>query len=140
MKRRDLIKLIGIGAISSFVFGVEKSGNKNRNHIAPVNPNKLTPFELKHTPQITLGTTDAKGYTQVNITVGSGGIIHPSVKNHWIDFITLYADGKKVGHTELEPVVSRGGGAFLVNLSNVKALKCEAGCNLHGIYTATLKV
>jgi len=94
--------------------------------------------ELKHSPLVTLKEKDAKGYTLVEITVGQGGIIHPSTPDHWIDFIELYADDKLVGKSTLEPEISRGAASFALKLDNVKVLKAKAGCNLHGIWTTTV--
>jgi len=147
MKRRDAIKLAGATALTMAV-GVEAQNScpskachidadKNRKLMTPKDPQHLTKGELKHTPQITLGNKDAHGYTLVEITVGQGGIIHPSVKGHWIYFISLYADKKLVGSTELEAEISRGATAFRVKLDDVKYITANAGCNIHGIWSST---
>lgn len=104
----------------------------------PENPAKLSASEMKHTPQITIVAKDKAGYTAVDITVGQGGIIHPSTADHWIDFIELYADGKLVGKSTLEAVISRGQALFAVKLDGVKKLTAKAGCNLHGIWSSEL--
>ena len=106
----------------------------------PENPSKLTSAELKHTPQITLKEKDAKGYTAVEITIGQSGIIHPSTPDHWIDFIELYADGKLVGKSVLEPEISRGMSLFAVKLDGVKKLQAKAGCNIHGIWESEVSL
>lgn len=142
MNRREAIKIAGIAAVTMAV-GVqaqESEKYKNRFEMKPKNPEKLDAGELKHTPLITLKDKDAKGYTMVEILVGQGGIIHPSTPDHWIDFIELYADGKLVGKSILEAEISRGATAFGVKLDNVKELKAKAGCNLHGIWTSSLKI
>jgi desulfoferrodoxin-like iron-binding protein len=138
MTRNTFLKLLGVGAFASLFGAKNPAPYKNRKRMVPANPKKMTPHELKHTPLMTLGQKDEKGYTQVLITVGQGGIIHPSVANHWIDFIELFADGKRVGKVELDAVVSRGATCFSVKLDGVKQLSCDAGCNLHGIYRAQL--
>ena len=97
-----------------------------------------TDHELKHTPEITLGEKDLNGFTQVNVSIGQSGIIHPVVDNHWVDFITVYADNVKVGHIEYEAGLSRGYTSFFINLESVKEIKAEAGCNLHGIWQSAL--
>jgi superoxide reductase len=146
MNRREAIKLAGLTAMAAAV-SVEandkkdvKELHKNRTEMKPKNPAKLEKGELKHTPQITLKGKDAKGYELVEISVGQGGIIHPSTPTHWIDFIELYADGKLVGKSTLEAEISRGVAMFAVKLDGVKELKAKSGCNLHGIWTSTLKV
>lgn len=140
MKRREALKVAGI-TMAAAAIGAEASTKNeamNRMEMKPQDPAKLNDFELKHTPQITVKEKDAKGYTTVEITVGQGGIIHPSSPDHWIDFISLYADDKLVGKNILEAEISRGFTTFAVKLDNVKTLTSKAGCNLHGIWTATV--
>ncbi len=143
MKRREAIKLTALATLGVAVSAQacpSKGTNKNRKIMTPKDPKSLTKGELKHTPLITLGDTDAKGYTLVEITVGQGGIIHPSVSAHWIDFISLYIDKKLVGKTELMAEISRGATAFRVQLKGASFITANAGCNLHGIWASTIKV
>jgi len=142
MNRREAIKVAGVAAMMVAVSAEAKMAEEhmNRTEMKPKDPAKLEKGELKHTPQITIKEKDANGYTEVEITVGQGGIIHPSTADHWIDFIELYADDKLVGKSTLEPEISRGATAFAVKLDSVKVLKARSGCNLHGIWTSTLKV
>ena len=143
MNRREALKVAGIAAVTAAV-GAQAAKMEeqymNRLEMKPKDPANLDKGELKHSPLITLGAKDAKGYTLVTVTVGQGGIIHPSTPDHWIDFIELYADGKLVGKSSLEPEISRGAASFALKLDNVKELKAKSGCNLHGIWTTTLKV
>ncbi|MEA3370037.1 MAG: desulfoferrodoxin family protein [Campylobacterota bacterium] len=142
MNRRKALKVAGLAAVTMAV-GAEakmKEEYMNRLEMKPKNPAKMDKGELKHTPQITLKEKDAKGYTLVEIEVGQGGIVHPSTPDHWIDYIELYADGKLVGKNILEPEISRGATSFALKLDNVKELTSKAGCNLHGIWTSSLKV
>ena len=138
MNRRDAIKAVGATVLlaAASANAKEEEPYFNRYEMKPENPEKLSPSELKHTPQITVKTKDASGYTAVEITVGQGGIIHPSTPDHWIDFIELYADGKLVAKATLEAEISRGLALFGVKLDGVKTLKAKAGCNLHGIWTS----
>jgi superoxide reductase len=142
MKRRDVLKVAGL-AVATVAVGAEAADESlivNRTEMKPEDPAKPTDFELKHLPQITVKEKDANGYTMVEITVGQGGIIHPSTPDHWIDFISLYADDKPVGKSVLEAEISRGAASFAVKLDNVKTLTSKAGCNLHGIWSATVKL
>lgn len=149
MNRRDAIKLSTVAALglainteasaSTCHKGMEDD-NKNRTIMSMKDPKHPTKGELKHTPQITVGKKDAKGYTNVSITVGQDGIIHPSTPSHWIYFIKLHADDKLVGITHLEAEISRGATAFSVKLDNVKKLTATSGCNLHGIWHSTITV
>ncbi len=147
MNRRDALKVAGLATLVATVAAeaklpVDKTpvAQMNRTKMSPKDPKNMTKAELKHSPQITIKEKDAKGYTQVEITIGQEGIMHPSTKDHWIDFITLEADGTLVGKSTLEPEISRGAASFSVKLDTVKTLKATAGCNLHGIWTSTLKV
>jgi len=140
MKRRDVLKVAGL-AVATMAVGAEAADEKlivNRLDMKPQDPAKPTDFELKHLPQITVKEKDASGYTMVEITIGQGGIIHPSTADHWIDFISLYADDKLVGKSVLEAEISRGAASFAVKLDKVKTLTSKAGCNLHGIWSATV--
>ena len=141
MNRREAIKVAGVAAMMVAISAEAKMevANMNRMEMKPKDPKKMEKGELKHSPLVTLKEKkDAKGYTLVEITVGQGGIIHPSTPDHWIDFIELYADDKLVGKSTLEPEISRGAASFALKLDNVKVLKAKAGCNLHGIWTTTV--
>ena len=140
MNRRKALKIAGVAAMVAAA-GVEAKMMEEhmiRIEMRPKDPKKMDKGELKHSPQVTLKEKDAKGYTLVEITVGQGGIIHPSTPDHWIDFIELYADDKLVGKSTLEPEISRGAASFALKLDNVKVLKAKSGCNLHGIWTTTV--
>jgi len=138
MNRRDAIKIAGATVVLAAVSAQAKMEEQyfNRYEMKPENPEKLTSAELKHTPEIIVKETDAKGYTAIEVTVGQAGIIHPSTPDHWIDFIELYADGKIIGRSTLEPEISRGMALFAVKLDGAKSLTAKAGCNLHGIWTS----
>ena len=142
MNRREALKVVGATAVLAAV-GAEakmKEEYMNRLEMKPKNPAKMEKGELKHSPKVTLKAKDAKGYTTVEITVGQGGIVHPSTPDHWIDFISLSADGKLIGKSTLEPEISRGVASFAVKLDNVKTLVAKSGCNLHGIWTTTVSL
>lgn len=143
MNRREAIKLSTMAALGVAVSATAsdvKTQAKNRVEMSPKDPSNLAKGELKHTPQITLGKKDSKGYTLVEITVGQGGIIHPSTPKHWIDFISLSADGKIVGESTLIAEITRGTASFSVKLDGVKSLTAKAGCNLHGIWKSSINV
>ena len=140
MNRREALKVAGVAAMVAAVGAEAKmlEEHMNRMEMKPKDLTKMEKGELKHSPLITIKEKDAKGYTLIEITVGQGGIIHPSTPDHWIDFIELYADDKLVGKSTLEPEISRGAASFSLKLDNVKVLKAKAGCNLHGIWTTTI--
>jgi len=104
----------------------------NKEKMTPKDPKNMTKGELKHTPEITVGSKDTAGYTLVEVSVGQGGIIHPSTDNHWIYEVSLFTDGNLVDTVSLEPSISRGYLGTRVKLDGVKTLKAVAKCNLHG--------
>jgi superoxide reductase len=164
MKRRELLKSIGILSITgvtAFMFSscaqtetpnavadadttkVLSEKEKlivNRMKMAFKDPEHPTDFELKHTPAISLHDIDPNGFTRVDVTLGMNGIIHPTEPNHWIDYIKFYTDEKLVAEVDFEPGIGRGFSSFYVKLDNVKQLRVESGCNLHGIWGNTLDV
>ena len=145
MNRRNALKIAGITLATATVSVQAKEApvaetTMNRMKMKVEDPVKPTNYELKHLPQITVKEKDTKGYTVVEVLVGQKGIIHPSTPGHWVDFIELYADDKLVGKNVLEANISSGSTLFSVKLDGVKTLTSHAGCNLHGIWTASVKV
>lgn len=138
MKRRTALKLSLMALLTSFASAYDKSKIVNTMKMKMNDPKKPEKGELKHTPQITVGDVDAKGYVTVEVTVGQEGIIHPSTEDHWIYMIELYADGKKVAHADLEPLISRGYLSAKVKKDGLKSLRAVAACNLHGTWEDTI--
>jgi superoxide reductase len=139
MNRREALKAAALAALTTTVaaaYDEKLIVNKTKMKIADLaHPTKA---ELKHTPDIMLGSKDSAGYTLVEVTVGKEGIIHPSKPDHWIYEIALYADGKLVDRVSLEPVISRGYLGSRIKLDGVKALSAIARCNLHGDWESVL--
>jgi len=140
MKRRAAIKVSLLALASTYALAYDKSKIVNTKKESIKDPAHPTKGELKHTPEIKLGEVDTKGYVTVDVNIGEDGIIHPSTENHWIYKIELYADGKKVAHVDLEPVISRGYLSAKVKKSGLKELRAVSFCNLHGEWQNTLKV
>ena len=139
MTRRDAMKAAAIAVVGATAASAyDEKLIVNTMEMKPTDPAHMTKAELKHTPEIKVGDKDAAGYTLVEVTVGQGGIIHPSTDNHWIYEIELYADGKAVDKVSLEPAISRGYLGTRVKLEGVKALKAVAKCNLHGNWSSIL--
>lgn len=139
MKRRDALKVAALAALSlttASAYDEKLIVNKKKMEIKdPSNPTEL---ELKHSPEIKLGAVDAQGFALIEVNIGQKGVIHPSVVNHWIYEIELYADNKKIANVSLEPIQSRGYLATRINTKEVKVLSAIAKCNLHGDYSASL--
>ena len=140
MKRRMALKLALMALATSYVSAYDKSKIVNTIKMKKKDPAKPEKGELKHTPDITMGSVDAKGYVTVEVNIGQEGIVHPSTADHWIYKIELYADGKKVAQVDLEPEVSRGYLSTKVKKEGLKELRAVSSCNLHGDWENTLKV
>ena len=112
----------------------------NRNHYSFADPDNPTKSELKHTPDISLGKKDSQGHTLVQITIGMQGIIHPSTKEHWIDFISVYLNDEQISFTEYRNGGIRGFQDFYVKLNKGDKIKAVSGCNIHGIYSSSILV
>ena len=166
MKRRDLIKnagILGIAGISATALLACNENSKpqaaiakstevvaektekekliiNRQKMSFKDPENPTDFELKHTPDIQLGSTNEKGFTEIDIVVGSNNIIHPTEVNHWIDYAMLYADEELLGIMNFELGRTSGFTSFKAKLEGIKVLRAEIGCNLHGIWENSLEL
>jgi len=106
--------------------------NRQENKFAdPKNPTK---FELKHTPEITFGEKDKNGFVQIFITVGSEGIIHPTKKEHWIDFMKVFVNNNEIQNIEFANGIIRGYNSCFAPLKNGDKVKAVIGCNIHGIW------
>jgi superoxide reductase len=112
----------------------------NRKYNKFKDPNNPTKGELKHTPDIIIGKEDENGFTLITITVGMKNIVHPSTKEHWIDYITLYLNNNQVAHTEFINGGIRGYSTHYLKLNKEDKIRAEAGCNLHGIYDNTITI
>ena len=141
MQRRDAIKLAALAALATTyasAYDEKLIVNKKKMEINdPANPTEL---ELKHSPEIKVGGVDAQGFSLIEVNIGQKGVIHPSIDNHWIFEIELYADDKKIANVSLEPTASRGYLATRINTKNIKTLSAISKCNLHGEYSAFIKL
>ena len=149
LKSIGLLSFIGVGALVSKSCKeenikvnkeVEEPSLMNRQPMTIQNPEKPTDFELKHTPEIKLGDKDEKGFTKVEVLIGSKGIIHPTQTDHWIDYLKLFKNDKLVGEMIIEPGMASGFSGFRVDLKDAKQIKAVIGCNLHGIWESTLTI
>ena len=119
---------------------VENKQIINRQKMSFKDSENPTKAELKHTPEITVKDSDENGFTRIDVTIGSQNIIHPTTTEHWIDYMKLYLDDDFIGEIKNEAGKARGFGSFYVKLENVKSVKAEIGCNLHGIWENTLNL
>jgi desulfoferrodoxin-like iron-binding protein len=141
MERRDALKTLAVASLAiTSASAYDEKLIVNTNDYGFKDPQNPTDYELKHTPAISIGEADKSGFSLVEVTVGQKDIIHPSVDNHWIYQVELFADDKRVGIVDLEPSISRGYLASRVQLKGVKSLRAIARCNLHGNFSSTVSV
>ena len=141
MLRRDAIKIAALAALATtYASAYDEKLIVNTKKIEIKDPANPTELELKHSPEIKVGAVDGKGYSLVEVNIGQKGVIHPSDEKHWIYAIELFADAKKVASVALEPVISRGYLSARVNLKDVKVLSAISKCNIHGEYSASIKL
>jgi desulfoferrodoxin (superoxide reductase-like protein) len=105
-----------------------------------VDPQNPTDFELKHTPDLVLGTTDEKGNTSLTVGIGQKGIIHPSTPEHWIDYIKVFVNEQLMVDLQYMNLPIRPYGQFYLQLKKGDIIRVESGCNLHGIYENSITV
>lgn len=84
MDRRKALKITAMATIAAAttVQAYDKKLIVNTMDMKIKNPDSPTKGELKHSPEITIGKVDSKGFTQVEVVVGQEGIIHPSNSKH----------------------------------------------------------
>ena len=97
-------------------------------------PENPTDFELKHTPEITFGEVDADGMVEVFVKVGSKGIVHPNIENHWIDIVSIYAGGL-VSSEKYNNDKNTNFGPYKAIIKKGDVVKVAIGCNLHGFWS-----
>jgi len=112
----------------------------NRQKVSMVDPQNPTDFELKHTPDLVLGTTDEKGNTSLSVGIGQKGIIHPSTPEHWIDYIKIFVNEQLMVDLQYMNLPIRPYGQFYLQLKKGDIIRVESGCNLHGIYENSITV
>jgi superoxide reductase len=159
MKTQLLFKSLTVASALSFILFFENCGNssnqsdndvveevstgealfpdsliRNKDTFRIQNPSKPSNYELKHTPEIDLGSPDAQGITTIAVKMGSEGIVHPEEENHWIYCIELQIDGKVLEHRLFANNSEAGKTEFKANLKDAKKIAVWASCNKHGIW------
>ena len=141
MDRRDALKVAAMAALATtYASAYDEKLVVNKQKMSIKDPANPTEAELKHSPEITIGAVDAKGYALVEVNIGQKGVIHPSDEKHWIYEIELFGDDKKIASVSLEPMVSRGYLAARVDTKAIKTLSAVSKCNIHGDYTTIHKL
>ncbi|MGM0502084.1 MAG: class II SORL domain-containing protein [Bacillota bacterium] len=87
-------------------------------------------LEKKHVPLIDAPDTVKKG-EPFEVTIKMGEIDHPAEKDHFIQYVELYANYYQLGRVNFTPEM-RPEVTFKVKLEESCTLRAYEFCNLHG--------
>ncbi len=102
-------------------------------------PRNLSELEGKHLPLIRAPETVRKGECfEVSIEVGQGRA-HPSEREHFIEFVDLYADDTYLGRVSFTAATTcpRATLAVVLPKKCFRELRACARCNLHGMWSSS---
>ena len=104
-------------------------------------PSNRTDLEKKHIPVIDAPVSVEQGECfAVNIEVGKL-LAHPNERDHFIEFIDLYADDAFLARLDLTAVNTRPQATVYVSLSGpAKELRSYARCNIHGVWMGSIAI
>ncbi len=99
-------------------------------------PRNLSDLERRHIPAIEAPEVARKGeYFQVKIEIGKT-LPHPNERDHYIEFVDLYADEAYLARVSFAAVTSAPRASLWIALANedIVELRAFARCNLHGVW------
>ena len=101
----------------------------------PVDLDNPTDLEKKHIPVIESPSTVNRGERfSVSVEVGKM-LAHPNKRDHFIEFIDLYADELFLARVGLTAVSTWPKATFYISLSTpAKELRAYGRCNIHGVW------
>jgi superoxide reductase len=104
----------------------------------PADPKNLTDLEKKHIPVISSPEAVAAG-EPFNVTVHVGSILHVMEEKHYIEWVELYLNDKKIGKAEFSPKDEKAEAVFKVEAEKTLAgtegkLRALEHCNVHGFW------
>ena len=98
-------------------------------------PNNMTKGEKKHVPKITVKPGEP---VEVNVVVGE--IVHPMEEEHYITWIDVYFDGKKLSRTTLSPEAMAPCVSVKLTPGKSGMLTVVEECNLHGVWKNCVEI
>ena len=120
--------------------GAPKSAFKQKDNIFEESREKSPEAEGKHVPSIKVNKTcdliPEQGCVDVNVRIGE--TLHPSVSNHFIQFVDCYQDEKFIGRTYFTPDVFPAT-SFHVKEDAGKVTIVE-NCNIHGYWMSEVNL
>jgi len=141
VKRREFL-LTGSTVLAAGLFlGVPRvhAAEAEMHVFTAKDPANKTLSEKKHVPVIEVPERLTKG-VPFPVTVTVGEVIHPMVKEHYIDYVELFVDGKPAGKATLTPGSNAPKVTFFITLEGSATLKAREFCNLHGLWEETRRV
>ena len=104
----------------------------------PVDLQNPTDLEKKHIPVIDAPANVGQGEC-FSVTVEVGRLLaHPNQRDHFIEFIDLYADELFLTRVDLTAVNTCPQATVCVSLSGpAKELRAYERCNIHGVWLGT---
>ncbi len=101
--------------------------------------NPESTLEKKHIPLIEApDTVEAGEFFEVTVKMGNG-IDHPVEKDHFIQYVELYADYYQVGRLTFTPEM-KPEATFQIKLEDSCTLRAFEFCNLHGQWEAKKEI
>lgn len=131
--RRSLICTACVLVFSFFLFSAEnlfaakKSGSLKGEEIVTI----VTPVEKERRPRVQAPKSVKRGELFM-VSVQVGEKMHPSTKDHSIEWIEAAVNGEKVFHLTLYPALSEPRFTFPLRLEKDAVLKVEAHCSKYG--------
>jgi desulfoferrodoxin-like iron-binding protein len=106
----------------------------------PKDPANLTPLEQVHWPKLSI--REGRGgadYSRLMIQIGQE--IHPMTAEHHIEWVEVWAGGKKLAHTDFaEPTAVKPVVSVAVVAPAGTELTVRTKCNLHGLWENMIKM
>lgn len=132
MKRRVFVK----GLAGLVLVGVAPPARaEEKNYLRLRNPRNPSLLEKKHVPGVEVPLRVQAGeWFEVRVRVGYL-VEHPSTPTHWITWIALLCNGRKIAEVRfpeggpLAPVAT-----FRIRLKESAVLEAVENCNLHGTW------
>jgi superoxide reductase len=94
-------------------------------------------FAKKHTPLIEVTDTGEKKL--VAVTVGKD-VPHPNLPDHYIAWILLRANGNPIARFDLTPVAADPKTSVVIAVDPGTEITAIEYCNLHGLFSYSVKV
>ena len=144
--RREFLRVgmvSGLAAAAASLPGMkalaaQKPSGQDYQHAA--DPAHLTPLEMAHWPKLSIAGKATAGQP-FNLMLQIGNTLHPMTTAHHIEWVEVWADGKKVARTDFaEPTQLKPALTVTLVASASMTVTVRTNCNLHGLWENSIKV